>query len=129
VENQKPVVNGGLLDALESLGAALSVVSISVDMVREELQSVLAVLAAPTDSAPVTNDVDGGDDAGQSQLFPFPVEAREAEELKAPPVIYLVESDATPDCEIATKIYCEPEDECEAECEAEVPVRLAAVLS
>ena len=44
MENQERNENQGLLDALESLSAALSVVSSSVDMVREELQCVLSAL-------------------------------------------------------------------------------------
>jgi len=44
MENQECGENQGLLDALESLSAALSVVSSSVDMVREELQCVLSAL-------------------------------------------------------------------------------------
>ena len=65
MENQEHGENQGLLDALESLSAALSVVSSSVDMVREELQCVLSALyiqpppvvaAPPREEPPAKNE-------------------------------------------------------------------------
>ena len=94
MENQKPATNQGLLDALESLGAALSVVSISVDMVREELQSVLSVLAANTEheSPAPQQETLNLDHIKTPRLFPVPGECESDLEPVEAPAIYLVES-------------------------------------
>ena len=74
MENQKQDENQGLLDALESLSAALSVVSSSVDMVREELQAVLSALYI------------------QPPVSPTPKSDEPPVKHENPPAIYLVDS-------------------------------------
>ena len=98
MEEQKHVQNQGLLDALESLSAALSVVSLSVDMVREELQVVLSMLnyePVVEAAAPVSV---------SAESSPAPVSESE-------PTMYLVES--VPDDAPVTTLEAHPHHEIE----------------